>query len=249
MRRVILSLVAVVLVNLPWANDAWVEHRIDSQGVHVTATVVKDAQKHGDNFVSYRLPKKFDPKQTLYGVQVSKSAYTAAVSRGTIEAQVIPGHPNDNRLQGQVTGSLVYVIAGVGNAIVAIVLGSVLLRRRRWTRFAVTAVEGDLVTVRTGSDTLTVVLEEPPAVGTKLRGSLHLVPSEDVVEGPPIGEVTHLEGARYRIVGRAKKVGPTQTDITLENGVVLPAISDEVEHEAELRGPVLAVGTLVLNLG
>lgn len=254
MRRVVFAVIAVVLVNLPWANDAWVQHQISSSGVDVQATVVKDAQKHGDNFLSYRLPASTDPQQHLYGVQVSAQAYRDAVASGHITARVVPGSPGKNTPRGQTTSPLVYVIAAIGDAIIALLLGVAVIRRRRWTRFTVKAVDDDLLTVETGSTELTVRLAEDPetqkrihpAIGARIRGVLYLVPDQDVVEGPPIGEITHLEAATYRIAGRVRAVSPVRTDVMLENGYVMAVIGDEVEHEAELRGAVTATGTLLL---
>lgn len=254
MRRAVIAVIAVILVNLPWANDAWVQHRIDSSGVRVQATVVKDAQRQGNDFLSYRLPRSIDPKQHLFGVQVTPSAYRQAVASGHIAARVVPGNPNDNRLDGQVTGSLVTVVAAVGDAIILLLLYVSMRRRRRWTRFKVTAAEGDVITVTTGGEQLILQLADDPdtmsaihpTVGATVRGALYLVPRDDVVEGPPIGEITHLRGPEYRIAGRVRSVNDVRTDVLLENGFLMPVVSDEVEHHAELRGPATATGILML---
>jgi len=255
MRRFVLAVIAVVLVNLPWANDAWVQHRIDADGVDVQATVVKDAQKHGDNYLSYRLPPEIDADQRLYGAQVSAQAYEAARATGTITARVVKGSPQDNRLEGQVTGSLVVVIAVVGDIIIALLLAVATWRRRRWRTFVVVKVDDDELTVRSGGDELVVQVAEDEetlrkvtaVVGAKFRGVLSLIPAEDLVEGPPLGEFTHVEGSTYRIAGRVRAMSTIHTDVLLENGYVLRVLSDEVEHEGEMRGPVATSGTLVLS--
>ncbi|HWU32454.1 MAG TPA: hypothetical protein VN108_06250 [Marmoricola sp.] len=254
MRRVLLAIVAVVLVNLPWANDAWVQHRLDSSGKTVPVTVKDESRKNGESFVSYWLPKDVDPKHHLYGVQVSEETYQRAVDKQPLTARVIPGSPNDNRLEGQVTGSIVIVIAAVGDAIIALLLLMSIRRHRRWRQFKVVSVEDDIVTAMTGGEQLTFQLADDqdtlsrlrPGVGATIRGELYLVPRDDVVDGPPIGEITHLRGPEYRMAGRARAVSAVRTDILLENGFVMPVIGDEVRHEAELRGPATATGTLML---
>lgn len=254
MRRVVLAVVAVILVNLPWAHDAWVQHRLDTSGVHTTATIVDHSHKGGRNFVSYRFSKTIDPAQHLYDAVVSDRAYQVAMTSGRLPATVLKGSPASNRVEGEVTGSQVVVIAAVGDGIIALLLGFAVFRRRRWSRFRVLAVEGDLVTLRLGRLELTAQLADDPdtrdrihpAVGASVRGVVFLVPDDDVEEGPPLGEVTALGGAEYRIAGRVRSVSATRTDVMLDNGYVLPVVNDEVGHVADLRGPAAATGTLIL---
>lgn len=254
MRRVVLAVLAVILVNLPWAHDAWVQHQLDSSGIHTTATIVDHARKGGRNFVSFRFSRAIDPKQHLYDAVISDQAYGQATATGHLPATVLKGSPASNRIEGEVTGSQVVVIAVVGDAIIALLLTFTLVRRRRWTRFRVAAVEDDLVTFTLGGLELTAQLADDPdtraairpTVGARIRGALYLVPTDDVEEGPPLGEVVRLQGADYRIAGRVRALSATRTDLVLDNGYVLPVVSDEVSHTAELRGPAVATGRLVL---
>ncbi|MGN6722290.1 MAG: hypothetical protein ACTHJM_06735 [Marmoricola sp.] len=254
MRRVVLAVVAVILVNLPWAHDAWVQHQLDSSGVHTKVTIVEHTHKRGQNFVSYRFARSIDPQQRLFAAVVSDRAYREATTTGRLPATVLKGSPASNRVEGEVTGSQVIVIAVVGDAIIVLLVGFSLLRRRRWSRFRVVGVEDDLVTLMLGRLELTAQLADDPdtrariqpAPGARIRGVLYLEPSEDVVEGPPLGEVTQLAGAEYRVAGRVRSVTATSTDLVLDNGYVLPVCGDEVEHEAELRGPAVATGRLIL---
>ncbi|MGN6160237.1 MAG: hypothetical protein ACTHOG_00885 [Marmoricola sp.] len=138
--------------------------------------------------------------------------------------------------------------------IIALIAGFVILHRRRWSRLRVVAVDGDLVTVTLGDLTVTAELAEDagsqalrPEPGRALRAALHLVPSEDVEEGPPIGHVTQLTGPDYRVAGRVRATSPTHTDIVLENGYVLRVVGGEVAHSAELRGPAEVMGRLTMS--
>ena len=251
MRRVVLAVVAVILVNLPWAHDAWVQHQLDTSGVHTTATIVRHTQERGQNFVSFRLPRSIDPRQHLYDAVVSDQAYREATSTGRLPATVLRGSPASNRVAGEVTGSQVIVIAAVGDAIIAVLLTFTVWRRRGWSRFRVLAVEEDLVTFTLGKLELTARLDTQaairPTVGATVRDGLYLRPDGDVDEGPPLGEITHLGGAEYRVAGRIRAVSAARTDLTLDNGYVLPVCSDEVEHLVEARGPAVVTGTLILG--
>lgn len=253
MRRVLLAVVALVLVNLPWANDAWVQHRLDTSGVPTTAIVVKHTHAHGQNFVSYRFSPAVDPHQHLYDAVLTDRAYGVASTTGRLAATVLPGSPGSNRVEGEVTGPQVIVIAAIGDAIILLLLGVTVRRSRRWLRLRVIAVDGELVTLQLGGLEVTAELADDadtvalrPAAGGRLRGSLYLAATEDVVEGPPLGEVVPLGGADYRIAGRVRSVGPAHTDLALDNGYVLPVLGDDVDHVAEVRGPGVAVGRLML---
>jgi hypothetical protein len=254
MRRVVLAVVAVILVNLPWAHDAWVQHQLDTSGVHTTATIVQHSHKRGQNFVAFRFSKSIDPKERLYDAVVTDRAYQEAISTGRLPATVLKGSPASNRVEGEVTGSQVIVIAAVGDAIILVLLTFTLLRRRRWSSLRVIGVEDDLVTIKLGRLELTAELADDadtrarlrPVAGSSVRGVLYLVPDDDVEEGPPLGEVTHLGGAQYRVAGRVRAVSPTHTDLVLDNGYVLLVTSDEVEQVVELRGPAAATGRLIL---
>lgn len=254
MRRIVLAVVAILLVNLPWAHDAWVQHQLDSSGIHTSVTVVHHTEKRGQNFISFRFSPSVDPKQHLYDAVVDGHAYRKATTTGHLGATFLQGSPASNRVEGEVTGSQVIVIAVIGNAIILLILGFVIRRRRRWSRLRVTSVDGELVTFSLGDMELTAELADDadtlatvkPVVGGVLRAALSLVPSEDVVAGPPLGEVTHLGGAEYRIAGRVRSMSSTHTDLALDNGYVLLVRGDEVDHDAEVRGPALAVGRLVL---
>lgn len=254
MRRVVLAVVAVVLVNLPWAHDAWVQHQLDTSGVHTIATIVEHSQKRGQNFVSFRFSRTIDPRQHLYDAVVTDRAYQQATATGRLPATVLKGSPSANRVQGEITGSQVIVIAAVGDAIIVLVVTFTLLRRRRWSRFRVLAVDGDLVTFRLGRLELTAELSDDPdtrariqpTVGAVVRGVVYLAAADDVEQGPPLGEVTQATGSEYRIAGRVRALSPARTDVALDNGYVLPVVGDEVAHVAELRGPAMATGRLIL---
>ena len=253
MRRVLLAIVAVILVNLPWANDAWVQHRLDSSGVPATAIIVRHTHAHGQNFVSYRFSPGVDPQQHLYDAVLTDRAYRLASTTGRLPATVLKGSPGSNRVEGEVTGPQVIVIAAIGDAIILLLLGFTIRRTRRWSRLRVLALDGELIRLRLGDLELTAELADDvdtaalrPIVGSTLRACLYLAATEDVVEGPPLGEIVPLGGADYRIAGRVRSSDPARTELALDNGYVLVVVGDAVDHVAEVGGPAVAVGRLML---
>jgi hypothetical protein len=117
MRRVLALVVAAVLVNLPWAHEAWVDHRIDSSGRDVHATLVAHRDVGDRHFVSFRLPADVDPAKRTFSARLDRRHYDAAVAAGTVEVRVVPSHPTYNRPAGEVGGDVFLVAAVVGDLV------------------------------------------------------------------------------------------------------------------------------------
>ena len=77
MNRVLVVLVAVFLVNLPLAHQAYTDHQISSTGREVEATVLAVRTIEGDHLVEYRLPRSVDSARTRYSARVDATTYRA----------------------------------------------------------------------------------------------------------------------------------------------------------------------------
>lgn len=248
MRRILALAVVAVLVNLPWAHEAWVSHRLDHFGRDVEAAVVGHDTVRGRHFVRFQLPVKVDPDRTRYAARVDEQHYRDAVASGRIEVRVIPGHPAQNRPAGEVDSAVLTVVALIGDGILLLLAVVVWGRRRRWARREVTAVDGDLATFTMAGETLTArvdpALLDRLAVGGRLRGRLSLRAETDVLPAGPVGEVQSLGGARYRVRGRVADVNRRHTDLQLDNGLVLRVWSGDFRNRADLREAAEVTGTL-----
>jgi hypothetical protein len=117
MRRVLALVVAAVLVNLPWAHETWVDHRIDSAGRGVRATLVAHRDVGDRHFVSYRLPADLDPGKRTFSARLDRAHYDAAVAADSVRVRVVPSHPTYNRPVGEVGGDVFLVAAVVGDVV------------------------------------------------------------------------------------------------------------------------------------
>jgi len=136
MRRLLLVIIGAVLVNLPLVHSAYVEHRIDSAGRAGTASVVSHDVVDGRYFVRFRVPGSKD----VYSARVDHEAYDTAVASRTIEVRVVPGHPNENRVRGEIDGHAFVFLAILGDLfLVGAVIALVKRRRRRSERIVLHA--------------------------------------------------------------------------------------------------------------
>ncbi len=103
-RRILIVVVALLVINVPYALHQWQVHRVGADGVHVTATVVS-ADISGDEAVlSFRLPKSVDPDQKVRTARVDRADGAAAAASGEVDVRVLKGHPAVFELPGQKRG-------------------------------------------------------------------------------------------------------------------------------------------------
>jgi hypothetical protein len=102
-RRLLLVVIALLVVNLPWALHQVQLHRAATEGVQVSAAVltVSDAGS-GSALVTFRLPQSIDPAQATQTVKVDPAAAAAAAANRTIDVRVLKGHPGVFHVDGQV---------------------------------------------------------------------------------------------------------------------------------------------------
>lgn len=239
----------VVLVNLPWVNEAWVSHRLDSSGRDVTARVVGHSSLKGTNLIKYRLPRSADPQQKSWSARIDDAEYHRAVAAGRIRVRVVPGSPAESRPVGEVGSALYAVAAIVGDSILVLVALAVWLRRRRWSVRRVVEVDGDLVTFEMAHLRLTArSIDVPAAPGDSVRGWLALRAESDVTgSAAVIGGPAHLGDARYRITGRLVSVAADRVRVRLEGGFVLPVLLEDNACRAGAREPAEVTGRLELS--
>ena len=128
--RALVVLVAVFLVNLPAAHQAWTDHQIDSDGRDVAAIVLQARTIDGRHLVDYRLPEAVDPAGNRFSASIDAETYRHARSSHRLAVRVIPGRPGANRPDGEVS-SPIFVVAAVGADAILLLIAAVWLMRRR----------------------------------------------------------------------------------------------------------------------
>ena len=109
LKNVLLVVLAVVMINLPFVHSTWQDHRLDQDGVDVTATVTGH-EKHGDElFITFEVPKSSDQPTVSGEVRVDESTYDAAVETEQVAVRVLPG-TTVWRVEGEVHSNLGLVV-------------------------------------------------------------------------------------------------------------------------------------------
>jgi hypothetical protein len=100
----VLVVAVLLLVNVPYALHQWQLHRVGSDGIHVTATVVSTDHVGDDVLLAFRLPASADPDQVVRTARVDETAGAAAERSGEVDVRVLEGHPAVYQLEGQQRG-------------------------------------------------------------------------------------------------------------------------------------------------
>jgi len=96
--------VALLVINVPYAVHQWQLHRLGSDGIQVTATVVSADHTGGDVVLGFRLPASVDPDRKVRSARVDATAGAAAEQAGEVDVRVLEGHPAVYELDGQRRG-------------------------------------------------------------------------------------------------------------------------------------------------
>lgn len=136
-RALVALLFVAVLVNLPLLHHAWQQWRLDRDGVEVVATVTDTDVLHEDSdplrVVRFRLPEKVDPAEQTWPVELDRAAFDRAAETGRVSVRVLPDHPSVQRIAGEQSSRIGYVIIGVVDVVV-LLLALLVWRQRRWGR-------------------------------------------------------------------------------------------------------------------
>ncbi len=103
-RRILIVVLALVVINVPYAVHQWQLHRVGTDGIQVTATVVSSGVAGDDVVLGFRLPASVDPGQEVRTARVDAAAGQAAERAGEVDVRVLEGHPALYELEGQQRG-------------------------------------------------------------------------------------------------------------------------------------------------
>ena len=113
----------LALVNLPLVHSAWLDHRVASSGVDVTAQLTRYNQDDGKYAVEFAYRSDIDPDATegRYSATVDRAAYDRAVASGEVAVRVLRDRPAAYEVQGQVTSRVAFLVTGVTDALLLLV--------------------------------------------------------------------------------------------------------------------------------
>jgi hypothetical protein len=247
-RRLVLLLFVLFLVNLPFVSQTLAERKLAHSGRDVEAVVLRTQRAQDHNFVDYRLPEAIDPKGTRYSAQVDDATYQEAKVTDVLAVRVVPGDPENNKPDGATSNATFLVVALLGD----VVLGTIALlawrRRRRWHRHEVLEVQDGSVTLRMGERTVTAAAPrewtDRAEVGRTVGGSLHLVAEQDLLPGLPLSGLESSGGGRCVVHGRVLDTRAGWVVLELDDGFRLRVETGPHRIRADIRDSTEASGLL-----
>lgn len=191
-RRLLLVVVGLVVINLPWLANQWQQHRVSTEGVVVTGTVVSVRPSGGGNgWVDFTFPSSIDSSGRVRTAEVDPPAYAAAGTTRQVTVRVLADSPSAFKVQGQRPSHIGTIITLVGDVLVAfLVLLSLRLGGRIRRPPLVARAVGDVQECLPGS-----ALDKQPDGSHVIRGEVKELRGDTMVLDLGDRDVTvHLDG-------------------------------------------------------
>jgi hypothetical protein len=247
-RRLVLLLFVLFLVNLPVVSQHLAERKLDREGRDVVATVVDSTRRNGHDYLDYRLPRNIDARGTRYSAEVDAATYQQARSTHQLAVRVVPDEPRTNRPVGTRAGHTFQVIAALGDVVMLAIAWLWWRRRRRWHRFEVLDVGPGEVRLRGAVGDLTAAAPESwtrrARVGSHVSGGYHFVAEQDLYAGPAVGGLEQRSGATYVVSGRVVDTHAGWALLELPDGFRLRVETGPHRIRADIRESTEASGVL-----
>jgi hypothetical protein len=122
LKNVLLVGLVVVMINLPFVHSTWQQHRIDSDGVDLVATVTDHDDDSGRRFVTFEVADTTDQPGFGGTVDVDQATYDDAVVSQEVEVRVLPGSSTVWRVEGQTHSGVGLVITVVADVFLLVLL-------------------------------------------------------------------------------------------------------------------------------
>ena len=256
MSRVAVLLLALFLVNLPFAQELRFDRAVEQSGKPAVAEVLATQSVGERHFLDYRLPRSLDAARVRYSARVDDATYTSAEETGEVAVEVVPGRPEVHRVVGQVR-SRVFLVVALG-ADVLLLLGALAYwrRRRRWRLHEVLAVHegagGGIASLRWGALEVTAVVPTGWASrvrpGDRVPGSLHLAADGDVMPSrAPLEGIEQISGTAYVARGRVQDARAGRVDLDVGGNLALRVQTGTHRIRADLRDSAEVSGVLTFT--
>jgi hypothetical protein len=247
-RRLVLLLFVLFLVNLPVVSQGVAARKLDQQGRDVVATVLDSTRRNGHDYLDYRFPESIDRRGTRYSAEVDDATFEQARTTHQLPVRVVPGEPGTNRPAGTSSSHTFLVVAVLGDATMLAIAWLWWRRRRRWHRFEVLEVQPGLVRLRGATGDLVAAAPEGwtarVRVGSHVSGGYHFVAEQDLYAGPSVGGLEQQVGATYVVSGRVVDTHAGWALLELPDGFRLRVETGPHRIRADIRESTEASGVL-----
>ena len=174
LKNVLLVGLVVVMINLPFVHSRWQQHRIDADGVEVTATV----SDHDDDgrFVTFEVADTDDQPGFGGTVGLDEASYDDAVVSQQVRVRVLPGSSTVWRVEGQTDSGIGLVITVVADVFLLVLVLLLLRFGSRLRQEMVLVATEDLERCPPGS-----VLDQVDGLRFVVCGEVEAIEGDEVV--------------------------------------------------------------------
>jgi hypothetical protein len=123
----LLVALVVVMINLPFLHSTWQDHRIDEDGVEVTAAVTDHGDQGEERLVGFEVAETDGQPGFRGTVRLDEAAFDDAVVSARVQVRVLPGSTTVWRVVGETRSNIGLVITVVADLFL-LVLVLLLLR-------------------------------------------------------------------------------------------------------------------------
>jgi hypothetical protein len=174
LKNVLLVGLVVVMINLPFVHSTWQQHRIERDGVDVTATVT-DHDDDGRR-VTFEVADTDDQPGFTGTVGVDRTTYDDAVVSQQVQVRVLPGSATVWRVEGQKDSGIGLVITLVADVSLLVLVLLLLRYGSRLRQEMVLVATQDLERCPPGS-----VLDQVDALRFVVCGEVETIEDDEVV--------------------------------------------------------------------
>jgi hypothetical protein len=202
--RIVIVVLALLVINVPFIGHLYTEHRLNTDGVQVTAAVVDVTPKGDGDVVSFRFPAAVDPSRALRSSTVDAATGRRAAATHSIGVLVLKSNPGIYRADGELPSHAALIATLVANALIILFVVLSIANVGRFRRPALEAVAlGDVTQGEEGS-----LLDKQPDDTYLIQGAVRESGPDVLLLGLRDRDVTvHLRGYRNPVaVGEQARV-------------------------------------------
>ena len=176
LKNVLLVGLVVVMINLPFVHGTWQQHRIDSDGVDVAATVTDHDLDDGRRLVTFEVADSEDQPGFGGSATVDEATYDDAVATRQVQVRVLPGSSTVWRVEGQTRSNVGLVITVVADLFLLVLVLLLVRFGSRLRQEMVLVATEDLVRCPPGS-----VLDQVDGLRFVVCGEVEAIEDGEVV--------------------------------------------------------------------
>lgn len=120
--RIALVVIALLIINAPFLLHIYQERQVSTDGIRVTATVLRVTRSGNDDIVDFRFPRSVDSSGDVRSAKVDLATGTRAQRTGSIGARVLEGNPSVFHVDGEVSSNGPLILTVIADVVIVLLI-------------------------------------------------------------------------------------------------------------------------------